>query len=164
MPLDKSWIGRKGGRARVVIERAPVTNFARAVKDLNPVYADRDAAKAAGFEDIPVPPTFLIGAGFWGTYAELQPKDAGVNPQVEVVGEYGRLGGLLLHGEQSFTYERPLKVGDVLDLETEIVDTYEKTGGTGTMTFTITDTTYRDAETGELVATARNNFINRRSS
>jgi hypothetical protein len=32
------------------------------------------------------------------------------------------------------------------------------------MTFTITDTTYRDAKTGELVATARNNFINRRSA
>jgi acyl dehydratase len=164
MPLDKSWIGRKGGRARIVIERAPVANFARAVKDFNPVYADRDAAKAAGFDDIPVPPTFLIGASYWGTYAELQPKDNAVNPQVEVVGEYGKMGGLLLHGEQTFTYERPLKVGDVLDLETEIVDTYEKTGGTGTMTFTITDTTYRDAETGELVATARNNFINRRSS
>jgi acyl dehydratase len=164
MPLDKSWIGRKGGRARIVIERAPVTNFARAVKDFNPVYANRDAAKAAGFEDIPVPPTFLIGAGYWGTHAELQPDDPGTNPQVEVVGEYGRMGGLLLHGEQSFTYERPLKVGDVLDLETEIIDTYEKTGGTGTMTFTITDTTYRDAKTGELVATARNNFINRRSN
>ena len=164
MPLDKSWVGRKGGRARIVIERAPVANFARAVKDFNPVYANRDAANAAGFDDIPVPPTYLIGASYWATYAEMQPGDPGVNPQVEVVGEYGRMGGLLLHGEQAFTFERPLKVGDVLDLETEIIDTYEKTGGTGTMTFTITDTTYRDAETGELVATARNNFINRRSS
>ena len=31
----------------------------------------------------------------------------------------------------------------------------------GTMTFTIAETRFTDAETGELVATARNNFINR---
>ena len=158
MPLDKSWIGRKGGRARIVIERSAVTNFARAVKDFDPAYSNAEAAKAAGLDAIPVPPTFLIGAGYWGTFAELQPADPGVNPQVDVVGQYAKDGGLLLHGEQSFTYTRPVKVGDVLDLETEIIDTYEK----GTMTFTVTDTTYVDADTGELVATARNNFINRR--
>ena len=164
MGLDKSWIGRKGGRARIVIERSAVTNFARAVKDFDPIYADASAAKAAGFDDIPAPPTYLIGASYWGTFAEEQPEDSGTNPQVDVVGEYGRMGGLLLHGEQRFTFERPIVVGDVLDLETELVDTYEKTGGTGVMTFTITDTTYRDAKTGELVATSRNNFINRRSA
>jgi acyl dehydratase len=74
-----------------------------------------------------------------------------------VVKEYARQGGLLLHGEQGFTYERPLRVGDVLDAETEVVETYEK----GSMTFTVCETRYTDAETGELVATARNNFINR---
>ena len=162
MPLDKSWIGRKGGRARIVIERSAVTNFARAVKDYDPVYANAEAAKAAGLDAIPVPPTYLIAAGTWGTFPELQPDDPGVNPQVDVVAQYAKDGGLLLHGEQQFTYERALKVGDILDIETEIVDTYEKTSGSGTMTFTVTDTKYVDANTGELVATARNNFINRR--
>lgn len=157
MALDKSFIGRKGGRARIVIERSATGNFARAVKDTNPVYTDAAAAKAAGLDGIPVPPTFLIGAASWGAFAEVQPDDPGVNPQGEVVLEYTRQGGLLLHGEQSFTYHRPLRVGDVLDMETEVVDSYEK----GSMTFTITETRYTDAETGDLVATARNNMINR---
>lgn len=158
MALDPSFVGRKGGRARIVIERGAVANFARAVKDTNPVFQDAEAAEAAGFDAIPVPPTFLVGAQFWGAFPELQPEDPGVNPMGEVVAEYARQGGLLLHGEQAFTFERPLKVGDVLDCEAEIVDTYEK----GSMTFTVSETRYVDAETGELVATARTNSINKR--
>jgi len=157
MALDPSFVGRKGGRARIVIERSATANFARAVKDTNPVYADAGAAEEAGFDGIPVPPTFLIAANHWGTFPELQPADPGVNPTGEVIQEYSRQGGLLLHGEQAFTYLRPLKVGDVLDVETEIVDTYEK----GSMTFAVAETRYTDADSGELVATSRGNFINR---
>jgi acyl dehydratase len=127
------------------------------VKDPNPIYHDRRAAQEAGFDDIPAPPTFLIGAAGWGTFAEDQPADPGANPMGEVVLEYARQGGLLLHGEQGFTFERPVVVGDVLDSETEVIDTYVK----GSMTFTICDTRFTDAKSGALVATARNNFINR---
>jgi acyl dehydratase len=158
MALDPSFVGRKGGRARIVIERSATANFARAVKNDDPVYKDARAAKDAGLDGVPVPPTFLIAAAYWGSYhAEVQPEDPGVNPMGQVVAEYARQGGLLLHGEQAFTYERPLRVGDVLDSETEVMETYEK----GSMTFTVCETRFTDAETGELVATARNNFINR---
>jgi acyl dehydratase len=157
MALDPSFVGRKGGRARIVIERSATANFARAVKDTNPVYSDDRAAEAAGFDGIPVPPTFLVGSTYWGAFAELQPDDPGTNPVGEVVAEYARQGGLLLHGEQAYTYHRPLRVGDVLDVESEVMETYEK----GTMTFTVCETRYTDAETGELVAAARSNFINR---
>ena len=157
MALDPSFVGRKGGRARIIVERSATANFARAVKDKNPVYQDAAAAEAAGFDGIPVPPTYLIAASYWGAFRELQPADPGDNPLGDVVAEYARQGGLLLHGEQGFTYERPLRVGDVLDVETEIVDTYTK----GSMTFTVAETRYTDADSGELVATARGNFINR---
>jgi acyl dehydratase len=157
MALDPSFIGRKGGRSRIVIERSGVANFARAVKDRNPLYNDPRAAEAVGLDGIAVPPTYLIAANGWGTHPELQPADPGTNLTGEVVAEYARQGGLLLHGEQAFTFERPLKVGDVLDTETEVVDTYEK----GSMTFTVCETRFTDAESGELVATARSNFINR---
>jgi acyl dehydratase len=157
MALDPNFVGRKGGRARIVVERSATANFARAVKDTNPVYVDAAAAEAAGLDGIPVPPTFLIAAGHWGAFPELQPADPGVNPTGEVVQEYARQGGLLLHGEQGFTYHRPLRVGDVLDTESEVVDTYTK----GSMTFAVVETRFTDAGTGELVATARGNFINR---
>jgi acyl dehydratase len=151
-------VGRKGGRSRIVIERAPVANFARAVKDTNPVYQDPRAAEAAGLDAIPAPPTFLMAATSWGAFPELQPEDdGGPNPLGDVGKEYARQGGLLLHGEQAYTYVRPLKVGDVLDSETEIVDTYTK----GSMTFAVVEARYTDAETGELVATATYNMINK---
>jgi acyl dehydratase len=162
MALDETWIGRKGGRARIVVERSATSNFAKAVKDFDPVYGDARAAEAAGFDAIPAPPTFLIGANHWGTFAELQPEDPGVNPVGEVVGEYARMGGLLLHGEQAFTYHRQVKVGDVLDVETELTEVYDKDSGSSVMTFAVAQTTYTDAETGAPVVTARGNFINRR--
>jgi len=157
MALDPSFVGRKGGQSRIVIERAGVANFARAVKDNNPIFHDAEAAMAAGFDAIPAPPTYLIGASAWGAFPEIQPADPGPNPMIDVVAEYAHQGGLLLHGEQAFTYVRPIKVGDVLDVETEIVETYEK----GSMTFTIAETRFTDAASGELVASSRNNFINR---
>jgi acyl dehydratase len=157
MPLDPSFVGRKGARGRVVVERSAVSAFARAVKDANPIYHDAAAAKAAGFRDIPAPPTYLIAAASFGGFAELQPADPGPNPAAEVVVEYARQGGLLLHGEQSFVFERPVVVGDVLDHETEIVETYQK----GSLTFTVMETRYTDGSTGELVAVGRNNIINR---
>ena len=132
-------------------------NFARSVKETNPIFFDADAATAAGFDAMPATPTYLMGASSWGSYPEQQPADPGSNPMVDVVVEYSRQGGLLLHGEQSFAFERPIKVGDVLDVETEIVETYEK----GSLTFTIAETRYTDADSGELVATARSNMINR---
>lgn len=157
MPLDESFKGRTGGRSRVTIERSAVTNFARAVKDPNPIYYDVRAAKAAGFANIPAPPTFIFVAGGWGTWPEDQPDDPGVNPLGEIAVEYARQGGLLLHGEQSYIYERPVVVGDVLDTEAEVVDTYTK----GSMTFAIVETRFTDAATGELVVTTRTNMINR---
>src|SRR5205814_908147 len=101
-----------------VIERGPVTNFARSVKDTNPVFHDSRAAAEAGFDAIPAPPTFPFVMNVWGQFPENQPEDPGVNPTGEIIAEYARQGGLLLHGEQAFTWKRPVKVGDVLDIET----------------------------------------------
>ena len=50
-------IGRPTSKGVVTVERATVTNFAAAVLDRNPVYRNRDAALAAGFDDIRLPPT-----------------------------------------------------------------------------------------------------------
>jgi acyl dehydratase len=158
MPVDQSLVGRKGARGRIVVERSAVAAFARAVKDANPIYHDADAARAAGFAAIPAPPTFLIAAASAGSFRELQPDDDGGNPAAEVVADYARQGGLLLHGEQAFSFQRPVVVGDVLDQETEIVESYDK----GSLTFTVMETRYTDAETGELVAVGRNNIINKR--
>jgi hypothetical protein len=156
-------IGRPTGRSTIAVERGPVTNFAKAVKDESAVYASVEAARGAGFENIPAPPTFGFCMAHWGTFPEEQPGDdpaAGGNPVMEIIGGLMRKGGLMLHGEQEFVYHRPVVVGDRLHNEGRVVDLYEKESKGRTMTFLVTENNYTD-DAGELVLTTRMNLIHR---
>jgi acyl dehydratase len=164
MSVDRSVIGKPTGTYRVTVERGPVSNFASAVKDENPVYHDATAAKAAGFDNIPVPPTWTFSAlQFWGRFPEQQPEDptGGENPMRDVIGALMADGGLVLHGEEEFEYHRPIAVGDTLVGEGRIVDVYEKESKGRTMTFLVTETVWRDEKTGEPAVTDRFNLIHR---
>ena len=163
MAVDTSIIGRETGRARVQVERAPLANFAKAVKEENAVYSDINAAEAAGFDGVPAPPTFGFALEFWGRYPELQKGLTPVqgNPMMEVIGKLMQNGGLILHGEQEFEYHRPIVAGDVLRSEGKVVDAYEKESKGKTMTFVVTETVWSDDKTGEPVLTARFNLIHR---
>ena len=156
-------VGLPTGKATIAIERGPITQFAASVTDSNPIYRRRDAATTAGFSDIPVPPTyFFSGATFWGAYPEDQPADAnpGRNPTMEIIGQLMSKGGIVLHGEQEFTYHQPVVAGDRVQSEGKVVDLYEKPAGDKTMTFLVTENEYRNQD-GDLVLTARMNLIHR---
>jgi acyl dehydratase len=156
-------VGRSTGKSTIAIERGPVTRFAESVTESSPIYRRRDAAQAAGFDDIPVPPTFFFSsAAHWGAYPEDQPADAnpGTNPTMEIIGKLMSKGGMVLHGEQEFVYHRPIVVGETLTSEGRVADLYEKQSGERTMTFLVTENEYRDAN-GDLVLTARMNLIHR---
>src|SRR5947209_17397391 len=161
MALDTSLIGQVSGRKVVVVERGPVSVFAQAVKDGHRVYRDRRAAVAAGFPDVPAPPTFPFAMGFWGTHAELQEglEPVTSNPMWTVMGRLG--AGLILHGEQEFEYHRPVVVGDVLYGEDVLSDLYEKQTDAYLMTFVVTTThwvDYSSGAPGEPVVTTRLNL------
>jgi acyl dehydratase len=156
-------VGMPTGKATITIERGPVTQFAASVTDTNPVYRSRDAAMAAGLDDIPAPPTyFFSAASFWGAFPEDQPSDAvpGRNPTMEVIGKLMAKGGIVLHGEQEFEYHKAIVVGDRISSEGKVVDLYEKPTKDKTMTFLVTENQYRN-QAGELVLTARMNLIHR---
>jgi acyl dehydratase len=163
MAVDTSVIGKPTGAHKVRIERGPVSFFAKAVLDDNPVYRDPKAAHDAGFDDIPAPPTFTFAMQHMGAFGELQPPDptGGTNPMHAVMGELYGKGALILHGEQEFEYHRPLVVGDVLSGEGNIVDLYEKETDSATMTFIVIETVGRDDATGDPVVTEKFNLIGR---
>lgn len=164
MPDDalKSIIGRPMNKSKVVIERGPVANFATAVCDPDPVYRDPQAAKEAGFDKIPVPPTYPFVMATWGEFPEMQPADRPTgNPLAEVIGPLMSKGGIILHGEQEFEYHRPVVVGDILVGEGEVLDAYTKDSKGKTMTFIVTETVWRDDETSEPIVTTRFNLIHR---
>jgi acyl dehydratase len=155
-------IGTRTSSATVVVERGPVAGFALAVCDQNPVYRDPRATAAAGLDAIPAPPTFPFVMETWGKFAELQPEGApSGGGMAKVLGPLMAKGGIILHGEQSFTYHRPVSVGDVLDGEGTVVDAYTKESKGRTMTFIVTETAWRDHTTGEPVVTTRFNVIHR---
>lgn len=157
------YIGMPTSRGTLVVERAPVSNFAAAVTDNNPVYRNASVAVETGFADLPAPPTFGFAIQNWGKWEELQPADGTPerNPMMEVIGGLLANGGMVLHGEQSFTYHQPLTVGMRLDYSGEVTDIYAKQSGERTMTFMVIEDTYRDAATGDPVLTSVMNLIHR---
>ena len=163
MAADTSAIGRPTSANRVRIERGPVSYFAGAVEDDNPIYHDVQAAKAAGFDDLPTPPTFSWGWTHMGTVGEEQPSDPtkGSHPINELMGALMAKGGLVLHGEQEFVYHRPVVAGDVLVSSGKIGDVYERESKGKTMTFIVMETEWRDEKTGDPVITEKFNLIHR---
>ncbi len=162
MAVDTSVIGKATSRSRVAVERGPVSNFAAAILDESPVYNNPEAAKEAGFDAIPAPPTYAFVLDNWGKFPEIQPKEKiEGNPMFEIISGLMAKGGMVLHGEQEFEYHRPIKVGDVLRGEGTCVDAYEKESKGRTMTFVVTETRWTDDRTGEPVCTSRFNLIHR---
>lgn len=143
----------KVGESAVVIkdfriEAGKVEEFARAVKDDNPAFRDEDAAAEQGFDSIPAPLTFTRVSTF-PRYRTVEGRGIDIGFQREYA----------IHGEQSYQYERPLEVGDVLTGTMTLTDVYERDGGRGgTMTFAELETEYRDQD-GELVLTERSTAI-----
>jgi acyl dehydratase len=158
------YIGMRTSTGTVVVERAPVSNFARAVHDDSPIYRNAALARAGGFDDIPAPPTFGFALQHWGRWDELQPaepRDGGApGPLAEVMGGLMASGGIVLHGEQEFVYHRPLVCGQRLRYEGVVRDIYQKASGDKTLTFVVIEDTYRTDE-GEVVLTSVMNLLHR---
>jgi len=156
------YIGKPLPPQTVVVERGPVSNFAKAVKDDSPIYADERAAREAGFDAIPAPPTYSFAMFHWGSFPELQPEGAGgPHPMMQALGELMANGGLVLYGEQEVTYHRPLTVGQQLTASGSVKDIYRKEGSGGkAMTFIVTETVWSDAD-GEPVVTSTMTLLHR---
>lgn len=115
--IDKKWIGHELPASVLPIERSRLQFFAKAIGETNPVYTDSEAARAAGYADLPAPPTFLFAA-------EL---DSGAS--FKLLDDLQIPIAKLLHGEQSFTYVRPACVGDTVTVNSTVSDIYDKKNG-----------------------------------
>jgi acyl dehydratase len=140
MPVDKSYIGKTGGPVVMHIERGKIREFARAIKDDDPVYHDEAVAtKEAG--GIVAPVTFLQTVSHW---------DDG-RGRLRLPFDLKRV----LHGEQEYEFLEPIRVGDVLTAVSKIVDIYDKPGKRGgSMNFAVTETTYTN-QNGAVVCRAK---------
>ena len=95
--------GREFPPARpYLVGREKIREFATAVFATSPVNFDVDAARAAGHRDLVAPPTFPVVVQEATLAQLLAEPDAGI--------DFSRV----VHGDQRFTFTRPVVAGDEL--------------------------------------------------
>ena len=103
MPVNPAIEGRSyPPTAPYLVGREKVREFARAVLATHPTHLDPEAARAAGYADVVAPPTFPIVVTAATLDQLLGDEEAGV--------DFTRV----VHGDQRFSYSRPIVAGDEL--------------------------------------------------
>lgn len=129
--FDKSKVGVSFPPFTIEVERCKIAELALAIGDDNPVYHNREAAQAQGFQDVPLFPTTPTMFSFWGN-TELW-------HQLEQVGiDVKRI----LHGEEEYEYLAPVYPGDVLTGTTTIIEGKTRKLKDGSMDIVTTETRY----------------------
>ncbi|MEU9129197.1 MaoC family dehydratase N-terminal domain-containing protein [Kitasatospora sp. NPDC048540] len=109
MPLDPSFIGRTYPPTEPYeVGREKIREFAEAIGDANPAYTDPEAAKAFGHPDVIAPPTFPFVITYGAAGQVVNDPELGL--------DYSRV----VHGDQKFTYTRPVRAGDRLTVTVSI--------------------------------------------
>ena len=101
----------------LTIDRGRLRLFAKATGQTDPVYFDLEAAKAAGYPDLLVPPTFLFGI-------DLEQPDP-----FAFYKEHNVDMTRVLHGSQRFEYLAPVFAGEEVVSTRSCTDVYDKKGG-----------------------------------
>lgn len=120
-----------------LVGREKVREFSRAVFATDPINLDPEAARAAGYDDVVAPPTFAVVVQEQTLAQLLAEPDAGI--------DFSRV----VHGDQRFTFTRPIVAGDLLTA-TLSVPSVKTLGGHSIVT---AQTTITDAAGAHVVTT-----------
>ncbi|MBO9478842.1 MaoC family dehydratase N-terminal domain-containing protein [Shimia sp. R11_0] len=121
--FDRSTKGQITPSIRITVEPGPLAFFTETIGETNPLYRDRDAARAAGHPDVLAPPTYAVVVG---TFAEQKAKRAGAPDLLD------RINGdlrVLLHGTEEYAYHGLMYATDTLEVENEVMDFTDAKGG-----------------------------------
>lgn len=143
MPVNASVEGRVyPSTDPYLVGREKVREFARAVFAGHPTHSDPAAARAAGYPDVVAPPTFPIVITAATLQQLLDDPDAGV--------DFTRV----VHGDQRFSFSRPIVAGDELTA-TMTITSVKSIGGHSMVT---AESAIADA-TGAHVVTATSTLV-----
>jgi len=155
---DKSKLGMEFPVHSFKVEKIKIAEFAAAVAQLDDtgqvkeIYRDVDAARKAGYENIPIPPTFPTGFAFWAGRGLL-----------DIVNAVGADVTKVLHSEEEYEFFAPIKAGDIITCKMKVADMYErgrKERKGWYFEVTVLETELFN-EKGELVLRARTTFMER---
>jgi acyl dehydratase len=124
------------------VGREKIREFAEAIGAHDAVHIDPDAAGALGYPDVIAPVTFPIVLTESSIHTMIDDPDLGL--------DFDRV----VHGDQRFSYARPICAGDVLVCVTTIADISERAGAGFLTTRTVVATV-----DGEEVATATSRLV-----
>ena len=148
MPLDQSFVGRSWPATEpYLVGREKVREFARAVFATNPLHHDVEAAQAAGYADVVAPPTFPVVVQEHALAQLLADPEGGI--------DFSRV----VHGDQRFTYSRPIVAGDELTAAMTVTSVKSLAGNS----LVTSETTITDA-TGAHVVTTTSSIVVRPES
>jgi acyl dehydratase len=103
MTVNPELVGRSfSPTAPYLVGREKIREFARAVFSTSPLSEDVAAARAAGYSDLVAPPTFAVVVQELTLHQLLSEPDAGI--------DFSRV----VHGDQRFSFSRPIVAGDEL--------------------------------------------------
>jgi hypothetical protein len=118
---DKLKLGMEFPACTFTVGKDKIIEFAIAVfqkeskEQINPIYYDKEAAKKAGYDGIPIPPTFLSSSFFW--------TGGGLTGTVKTLGiDLSRL----LHREEEYEYFGSIYAGDVLTRKMKVAKIFKK--------------------------------------
>ena len=124
--LDQGAVGLTSAPEEFEVERGAIRRFAAAIGDTNPLYLDEAYARTCGYAGVLAPPTF--------------PTTFRVALPVEIEASH------ILHGEQEYSYTRPIVAGDIIRCTTTIRSVREREGSIGKMTIVVAETTGEDRD------------------
>jgi acyl dehydratase len=145
LALNTDYVGKVYGPGEPYeVSRVKIAEFANAIGESSALSHDREAAVKAGYPDVIAPPTFAI------VISMASSGEAVADPGLGL--DYS----MVVHGEQSFVYTRPLHAGDVVTATTTI----ESIRAVGGMSMMVASTSI-DTVDGEHVCTAKNTLVER---
>jgi acyl dehydratase len=151
-PETHAMVGQSLGKAvSAVVTRREAQRYARAVGDLSPIYFDEDAARAAGYDGLVAPPTFVGHAVVEGaTLDDLRVDGLWMDrgPKVRLAVSRTMFGG------EEWEFHRPVLVGDTVTAQRRLGAVEEKDGRSGPFVLLHYETTFTN-QRDEVVAVSR---------
>ncbi len=143
MPVDTNAKGKVFPSYEYEVGKEKIREYAEAVGEDNPVYFDRDAAKGAGFRDVPAPPMFAVVYSSRALWPALFDPEVGID------------FAMLVHGGQEFVWGETVCAGDTITTTIEVKDIYEKSG----MGFYVFESVSAGQDGQEVVRGTWNNIV-----
>jgi acyl dehydratase len=151
-PETRAMVGEPLGEpVSAVITRRESQRYARAVGDLSPVYFDEAAARAAGYDGLVAPPTFVGHAVVEGWTLDDLRRDGlwfDRGPKVRLGVTRNMFGG------EEWEFLAPVLVGDTITAQRRLGAVEEKDGRSGPFVLLHYETTFTN-QRDEVVAVSR---------